>query len=132
MYGSSLIDKMAKAKGNRSKLFTYPGGGHSLHVDKNNNLVPYFYFIQDSVTTFFVEELIPDPIKIVQDTNDRLIYKLNGGEVKSLYWKTENGIILSTSGRQAKIIFLQDVGKKRIIVSGTYKNGIGFKTDIVL
>ena len=56
MYGSSLVDKMAKNKGNRSKLFTYPGGGHSLHVDKNNNLVPYFFFIQDSVTAFFVEE----------------------------------------------------------------------------
>ncbi|MBO4615108.1 MAG: alpha/beta hydrolase [Bacteroidales bacterium] len=132
MYGSSLVDKMAKAKGNRSKLFTYPGGGHSLHVDKNNNLVPYFYFIQDSVTAFFVEELIPDPIKIVQDTNDRLVYKLNGKDVKSLYWKAENGIILSTSGRQARIIFLSDGGKKRITVSGTYKNGIGFKTELVL
>ena len=132
MYGSSLIDKMAKVKGNRSKLFTYPGGGHSLHVDKNNNLVPYFYFIQDSVTAFFVEELIPKPIKIEQDSNNRLVYKLNGGEIKSLYWKAENGIILSTSGRQAQIIFLPDGGKKRIIVSGIYKNGIGFKTEIVL
>ena len=132
MYGSSLVDKMAKAKGNRSKLFTYPGGGHSLHVDKNNNLVPYFYFIQDSVTAFFVEELIPRPVKITQDTNDRLVYKLSGGDVKSLYWKVENGIILSTSGRQARIIFLSNVGQKRITVSGTYRNGIGFKTELVL
>jgi hypothetical protein len=123
---------MAKAKGNRSKLFTYPGGGHSLHVDKNNNLGPYFYFIQDSVTAFFVEELIPKPVKITQDTNDHLVYKLSGGDVKSLYWKAENGIILSTNGRQARIIFLPDGNKKRIIVSGTYRNGIGFKAELVL
>lgn len=132
MYGSSLVNKMAKAKGNRSKLFTYPGGGHSLHVDKNNNLVPYFYFIQDSVTAFFVEELIPKPVKITQDTNDHLVYKLSGGDAKSLYWKAENGIILNTSGQQARIIFLPDGSKKRIIVSGTYRNGIGFKTEFVL
>jgi len=128
MYGSSLVDKMAKNKGIRSKLFTYPGGGHSLHVDKNNNLVPYFYFIQDSVTAFFVDELIPEPVKIIQDSNDKLKYSVSGGKTKAIYWKAENGIILSSNGRQARIIFI-GTGTKRVTISGTYENGIGFRYE---
>ena len=130
MYGSSLIDRMAKAKGNRSKLFTYPGGGHSLHVDKNNNLVPYFYFIQDSVTAFFVEELIPAPISIERDKSDQLCYKIMGGSIADIYWKAENGIILESDNKQAKIVFLPTKNERVIIVSGHYSNGIGFWKEI--
>ena len=130
MYGSSLVDKMAKAKGNRSKLFTYPGGGHSLHVDKNNNLVPYFYFIQDSVTAFFVEELIPAPISIERDKNDLQRYKINGSNTSETFWKVENGIILESKGRQARIIFLPSKTGRKIIVSGHYSNGIGFCKEV--
>ena len=130
MYGSSYVDKMAKAKGNRSKLFTYPGGGHSLHVDKNNNLVPYFYFIQDSVTAFFVEELIPAPISIVQDKSNKLCYMIKGGNIAQIYWKAENGIILESNSKQARIIFLTSQNKKKIIVSGRYNNGIGFYKEV--
>ena len=130
MYGSSLVDKMAKAKGNRSKLFTYPGGGHSLHVDKNNNLVPYFYFIQDSVTAFFVEELIPDPVSIERDKTDQLCYKINGSNTSETFWKVENGIILESKGRQARIIFLPSKTGRKIIVSGHYSNGIGFCKEV--
>jgi len=130
MYGSSLVDKMAKAKGNRSKLFTYPGGGHSLHVDKNNNLVPYFYFIQDSVTAFFIEELIPAPIKIERDKSDKLCYKIKGGNIAQIYWKAENGIILESNKKQARIVFLPSQNKKKIIVYGRYNNGIGFSKEV--
>ncbi len=130
MYGSSLVDKMAKNKGNRSKLFTYPGGGHSLHVDKNNNLVPYFFFIQDSVTAFFVEELIPAPINIERDKSDPLCYKIQGGNTSDIYWKVESGIILDSNGRQAKIIFLPSKSGRKIVVSGHYSNGIGFKKEV--
>ncbi len=129
MYGSSLVHKMAKAKGNRSKLFTYPGGGHSLHVDENNNLVPYFYFIQDSVTAFFVEELIPAPISIERDKSDKLCYKIKGGNIAQIYWKAENGIILESNKKQARIVFLPSQNKKKIIVSGRYSNGIGFRKE---
>lgn len=130
MYGSSFVDKMAKAKGNRSKLFTYPGGGHSLHVDKNNNLVPYFYFIQDSVTVFFVEELIPAPISIERDKSDKLCYRIKGGNIAQIYWKAENGIILESNKKQARIVFLPSQNKKKIIVSGRYNNGIGFSKEV--
>lgn len=130
MYGSSLVDKMAKAKGNRSKLFTYPGGGHSLHVDKNNNLVPYFYFIQDSVTAFFVEELIPAPISIERDKSDKLCYRIKGGNIAQIYWKAENGIILESNKKQARIVFLPSQNNKKIIVSGRYNNGIGFSKEV--
>ena len=129
MYGSSMVDKMAKSKGNRSKLFTYPGGGHSLHVDKNNNLVPYFYFIQDSVTAFFVEELIPDPIRIERDKNNPICYKVKCANIREIYWKAENGIILESSSRQAKIILLPCAEQKKIIVSGRYSNGIYFSKE---
>lgn len=131
MYGSSPVDKMAKSKGNRSKLFTYPGGGHSLHVDKNKNLAPYFYFIQDSVTAFFIEEIIPDPVNIEHDNTDQLCYKINGDNTTNIYWKTENAIILSVNGRQARIILLPNLTGK-IVVSGQYSNGIGFKKEIIL
>ena len=130
MYGSSLVDKMAKAKGNRSKLFTYPGGGHSLHVDKDNNLVPYFYFIQDSVTKFFIEELIPAPISIEHDKSNQLCYRIKGGNIADIYWKVENGIILESNKKQAKIVFLSSKNSKKIIVSGHYSNGIGFLKEL--
>ena len=130
MYGSSLVDKMAKAKGNRSKLFTYPGGGHSLHVDKNNNLVPYFYFIQDSVTKFFVDELIPAPISIERDKSDQLCYRIKGGNIADIFWKVENGIILESNKKQAKIVLLPSKNSKKIIVSGHYGNGIGFLKEL--
>jgi len=132
MYGSYEINKKAKALGNRSKLYTTPGGGHSLHVDKNNKLVPYFYFIQDSVTSFFIDELIPKPAKIVHDKNDALSYYISGGNIKDIYWKAENGIILSTAGRKARIIFLPAACTKRVIVSGHYSNGIGFRKEIII
>ena len=131
MYGSSMINARAKSNGNRSKLFTYPGGGHSLHVDDKNNLVPYFYFIQDSVTAFFVEELIPSPISIEHSRSNPLKYEVKGSAVSEIYWKVDNGIILSRNGKQAEIIFLPGSGRKRIVVSGRYKNGIGFYKEYI-
>ena len=131
MYGSSIIDKNAKALGNKSKLFTYPGGGHSLHVDKNNNLVPYFYFIQDSVTAFFVEEIIPDPVKITQDKKDKSIFYSNSNKIKDLKWNAENGIILEYDKKHARIIFLGK-GSHIICVSGHYSNGVEFFKELTL
>lgn len=131
MYGSSIIDKNAKSLGNKSKLFTYPGGGHSLHVDKNNNLVPYFYFIQDSVTAFFVEEIIPDPISISQDSKDKSVFHTNSKDIKDLRWKADNGIILESDQKHAKIIFLGN-SDKSIYVSGHYSNGISFLKKFTL
>ena len=102
-----------------------------MHVDKDNNLVPYFYFIQDSVTTFFVEELIPDPICIERDKNNPICYKAMGGNVSEIYWKAENGIVLETNGKMAKIILLPGVVPKKIVVSGRYSNGIYFRKESI-
>ncbi len=131
MYGSSFINKTAQSLGNRSKLFTYPGGGHSLHVDDNNKLVPYFYFIQDSVTAFFIEEIITDPVKITQDKNDKSIFLSNSKKIKDLKWKADDGIILESDKNHAKILFTSH-GSKKIYISGHYNNGIGFCKELTL
>lgn len=131
MYGSSYVNKTAQTLGNKSKLYTYPGGGHSLHVDENDNLVPYFYFIQDSVTAFFIDEIITDPVKITQDANDKSIFRSNSEKIKDLKWKADDGIILESDKKHAKIIFVSK-GSKKIYISGHYNNGVGFHKELTL
>ncbi len=130
MYGSSIIHSKAESLGLKNKLYTKHNCGHSLHIDENKNLCSYFYFIQDEVTAFFVEELIPSPVKIVQDKFNPHNFIIEGKNIKQLHWKVDNGIILENDKNHAKIILLPTSSTHKITVSGYYNNGIGFCEEI--
>jgi hypothetical protein len=56
MHGSYSIVKYAQSHGQKAKLYTFEGYGHSPHRDPDTKaLNRNFYFIQDKMTDFFFQ-----------------------------------------------------------------------------
>lgn len=126
MYGSSCIHQRAKANGMYSELHTYPGGGHSLHVNSDGTLSDYFHVIQDTTTAFLYQQLVPNPSELVELPDGPQWFGMtNGTAVQSLSWKVEGGVILETHKDRIKAFFFGDATEHKILVSGTYGNGVG-------
>jgi len=60
MYGSYEIDRRLKEMGRVSELHPYEGGVHSIHLNKDGSLNPYFTEIRDRLASFFAAVMDPD------------------------------------------------------------------------
>lgn len=127
MYGSSYIHKKALDLGIRSELHTFKGQGHALHLDENRNLNHNFYKIQDEITDFFYDELIPYPVDIVQDENDVQIFTIDTADVLKSDWSIVGGFIKEESKGKVRALWFDDDTKQELRVSGYYRNGAGFE-----
>lgn len=127
MFGSKQIDRQAHQLGLRSRFYSFPGEGHAFHIDDDKNINKNWYFIRDSIATFFYEDMVP--VRAVIQSNDNKRYAINLGEkVDSVQWKVEGGFIVRADARSRSVHVLWRADEKNhtIAASGVYKNGIGW------
>ena len=132
MYGSYYIDQRARELGIRSKLHTFHGEGHTLHLDENRNLNENFYTIQNEMVDFFYEELNPYPVYIVQDRNDMQLFTIDTTDVMVADWNVVGGLSISESKGAVRASWFDDDLCHELRVAGYYKNGIGFEDVFVI
>ena len=125
MFGSKQIDQQARRLGLRSSFFSFPGESHAFHIDEDKHINKNWYFIRDSITTFFYKDMVPVRASIQSDDKKR--YNINLGEsVDSVDWKVEGGFIVRHSTRGIRVLWRADEDKHSITASGFYKNGLGW------
>ncbi len=132
MYGSSCIHEKAQELGIRSELHTFHGQGHALHLDENRNLNDNFYTIQNEITDFFYDELIPYPVCIIQDNNDVQIFTIDTTDVAAYDWEITGGISIEESRGKIRASWFDDEECQMLRISGQYKNGAGFNDILIL
>ena len=132
MYGSYYIDQRAKELGIRSKLHTFQGEGHTLHLDENRKLNENFYTIQNEMVDFFYEELNPYPVYIVQDKHDMQLFTIDTTDVLVADWNVVGGLSISESKGAVRASWFDDDLCHELRVAGYYKNGVGFEDVFVI
>lgn len=132
MYGSRQIDKRAHDLGLRSRFHSFPGEGHAFHVDKDQKINANWYFIRDSITTFFYEEMVPvraslTPAagRLASATNDNA-YTVTGPDIATVEWKVDGGFVLESSKDVLRVLWRGDEDKHVVHASGTYRNTLGW------
>lgn len=132
MYGSYYIDQKAKELGIRSKLHTFHGEGHTLHLDEDRNLNDNFYTIQNEIVDFFYEELNPYPVYIVQDKSDIQLFTIDTTEVMVSDWNVVGGMSINETKGSVRASWFDDELCHELRVAGYYKNGVGFEDVFVI
>ena len=132
MYGSYCIDQKAKELGIRSKLYTFEGEGHALHLDEDRNLNENFYIIQNEIADFFYQEINPYPAYITQDENDIQLFTIDTTDVASADWDVDGGLVINRSKGVIRVSWFDDARCHKLKVSGYYKNGVGFEDVFVI
>ena len=132
MYGSYYIDQKAKELGIRSKLHTFHGEGHTLHLDENRNLSDNFYTIQNEIVDFFYEELNPYPVYINQDKSDVQLFTIDTTNVAISDWNVVGGMSISETKGSIRASWFDDETCHKLRVAGYYKNGIGFEDVFII
>lgn len=132
MYGSSVIHQKANELGIRSKLHTFHGQGHTLHLDENRKLNENFYTIQNEIVDFFYDELTSNNAYIVQDSIDNQIFNIDTTNVILVDWQVVGGVSIEEDGGWIRASWFDDEPVQELRVSGVYKNGAGFEDVFVL
>lgn len=129
MYGSKSIYQKAKELGLNCKLYTFPGEGHALHQNQDRTLNLYnFQFIQNNIASFFYSEMIPNPVRIEQDRNDKRHFFINNSNVKNCNYTINGGYIIRHDEKNVWVVWKNTTPQSERILeaSGYYTNGIGF------
>ncbi|MBP5535828.1 MAG: alpha/beta hydrolase [Bacteroidales bacterium] len=130
MYGSAAIDRAARQAGLKSRLYTFEGAGHALHLNKDRSLnKANFDFIRDSMALFFYKEMMPGGPRIRADRDNVRVYYLNGGEGCHTMWQADGGFVLRSDSLKAEVVWREDAKECRIKASGWYANGLGFYAE---
>jgi pimeloyl-ACP methyl ester carboxylesterase len=132
MYGSLMIHEKALELGIRSELHTFRGQGHSLHLDENRNLSDNFYVMQDEMVDFFYDELLPSPVRILQDENDIHRFTVAMTDVEVLDWNVVGGVVIEENEGEIRASSLEDEDVRELRVSGYYTNGACFEDVFVI
>ena len=126
MYGSYCIHQQALALGMHSELHTYPNGPHSLHMNNDGTLSDYFHVIQDTTTVFLYRQLVPTQVELVELPDGPQWFGMtNSTALQSFSFKVEGGVLLQTDKDKMRAFFFADAPEHKILVSGTYLNGVG-------
>lgn len=129
MYGSVQIDKKARQLGLRSKFYGFHGEPHAFHVNKDQSVNNYYYLIRDSISSFFYQEMVPHEATIVPDKRDDQRFVIADTDVDHVSWRAEGGFIIETGRNVARVLWRTDETNHRLFASGTYRNGLGYKTS---
>lgn len=132
MYGSSCIHKRALELGIRSKLHTFSGEGHGLYLDTKRNLTDNFYVIQNEITDFFYDELMPHPVYIIQDKDDNQLFTIDTSNVAITNWCVVGGVSIEETKGSIRASWFDDEEIQELRVSGSYRNGAGFEDVFVI
>ena len=125
MYGSSCIIDRATKLGHKAQLVTFSGYKHSPHVNpETKDLNENFYVIQNEMSEFFYDIIMPEKIEIVQKGSS---YSLNGQPLATS-WQVEGGIILNERKNHVEVLWIKNAPKRSITASAALPYGLGFKT----
>lgn len=130
MFGSLAIHRKAQSIGLHEEMHTLEGLSHAPQEDKNGNLTPTFYFIQEKTGEFFYPEIVNDNVKLLSSLQSPQYYIATGSDIAQLNWKVEGGIILSAESNSAQVVWLSDTATHKISISGCYTNGAAFKKTL--
>ena len=132
MYGSSVIHQKANELGIRSVLHTFPGQGHTLHLDENRKLNENFYTIQNEMVDFFYDELVSNPAYIIQNKDDFQLFTIDTTDVVVADWSVIGGISIEENKGVIRASWFDDAPVQELRVSGYYSNGAGFEDVLVI
>lgn len=132
MYGSKYIHEKALELGIRSELHTFTGQGHTLHLDENRKINDNFYTIQNEIVDFFYEELVSNPVDIIQSDTDIQVFTIDTTNVLLSDWNVVGGISLEKSDGAVRASWFDDEMLHELRVSGYYRNGVGFEDVFVI
>ena len=132
MYGSSVIHQKANELGIRSVLHTFPGQGHTLHLDENRKLNENFYTIQNEMVDFFYDELVSNPAYIIQNIDDFQLFTIDTTDVIVADWSVIGGISIEENNGAIRASWFDDEPVQELRVSGYYENGAGFEDVLVI
>ena len=132
MYGSSIIHQKANELGIRSVLHTFPGQGHTLHLDENRKLNENFYTIQNEMVDFFYDELVSNPAYIIQNKDDFQLFTIDTTDVVVADWNVIGGISIEENKGAIRASWFDDEPVQELRVSGYYANGAGFEDVLVI
>ncbi|MBE6337742.1 MAG: alpha/beta hydrolase [Lentimicrobiaceae bacterium] len=132
MYGSSVIHQKANELGIRSVLHTFPGQGHTLHLDENRKLNENFYTIQNEMVDFFYDELVSNPAYIIQNKDDFQLFTIDTTDVVVADWNVIGGISIEENKGVIRASWFDDEPVQELRVSGYYANGAGFEDVFVI
>ena len=124
MYGSSCIVDRAVKLGHQAQLVTFSGFKHSPHVDPGTKaLNDNFYIIQDMMSDFFHDIVVPDTLEVVEVEKD-VCYSLRP-EPLEVSWQVEGGVLLSSSGNNIRVAWIKNAPQRYITVSAVMPYGVG-------
>lgn len=125
MFGASSIVDHANKLGYQSRLFTFSGCKHALHLDpKTKDLNDNFFVVQDVMSDFFYSIIMPEELEIVEEGSS---YSLRPQPITTS-WQVEGGIILNESDNHVEVQWIKNAPKRCITASGVLPYGLGFKT----
>ena len=128
MYGSSCIVDRANKLGYDAHLVTFDGYKHSPHVDPNTKaLNDNFFVIQDMMTDFFYDIVVPQKPEIVEETDHYYVrpYPLETS------WQVEGGVILSSESNTVKVAWIKNAPQHSLTVSVLMPYGVGLTEKTV-
>ena len=125
MYGATSIIEQANRLGYQSRLVTFSGCKHALHLDpKTKDLNDNFFVIQDVMSDFFYSIIMPEELEIAEEGSS---YSLRPQPIATS-WQVEGGIILNESDSHVEVQWIKNAPKRSITASATLPYGLGFKT----
>ncbi len=125
MYGAMSIVDQANRLGYQTRLFTFHGCKHALHMDpKTKELNDNFFVIQDMMSDFFYSIVMPEELVIVEEGSS---YSLRPQPIATS-WKIEGGIILNESDNHIEVQWIKNAPRRSITVSAALPYGLGLNT----
>ena len=125
MFGSSCIVDRAIKLGHKAQLVTFSGYKHSPHVEPESKVLnENFYIIQDMMSDFFYNIVVPEKPEIVEENSH---YYVDPKPLETS-WQVEGGVILHERENFVDVKWIKNAPKRSITVSGTMPYGIGFNT----
>jgi hypothetical protein len=125
MYGSSCIVDRAIKLGHKAQLVTFSGYKHSPHVDPGTKaLNDNFFVIQDMMSDFFHEIIVPQKLEIVEENDYYYVrpYPL------ATSWQVEGGVILESKGNRINVVWIDNAPKHSVTASAILPKGLGITT----
>lgn len=134
MYGSASIHARANELGLKSKLYTFPGAGHALHLNEDRSInTANFNFIRDSVTEFFYQVMVPCPAHVEPDPYNPRHFYVDNPNIVQVFWKVQGGFVVQASDTDVWVVWREDDPDKReVFASGYYLNTIPFYVALTL
>ena len=130
MFGSSCIVDRARKLGHDARLYTFVGFKHSPHLNPETKALNHnFYIIQDMMSVFFHDLVVPDKLRILEGNGS---YYLSP-EPLWASWKVDGGVILSSEGNIVRVAWIRNAPQHSITVSAAMPYGVGItETKVVL